>query len=469
MPLTRRGFLTGMAGAGALAAAPGLGYAKTGRPNFVFILIDDLRWNALGCTGHPFAKTPNIDRIGREGAIFQNAFCTTPLCSPSRGSFLTGQFVHTHGVKTNQASPALDALSHSLRTFPQELRKAGYETAYVGKWHMGDDDSPRPGFDHWVSFRGQGVYVNPTLNINGKREEQRGYMTDILSARAADFLKRPHTRPFALYLAHKAVHGNFEPAERHTTLYAEDVVKRRPNAGDSLAGKPVLQQRGPKPNSGKRRTGTPDETIKNQLRCMNSVDDGVGEILRTLQERKLLDNTLVIFTSDNGFFWGDHGLGDKRYAYDESIRIPLLMRCPALIRPGLTPRQMALNIDIAPTILSAAGVTVPARVQGESLLPILAGKTQGWRTDFLCEYYREENYPYHPTWFAVRSESAKYIHYPDIENADEFYDLRADPYELNNLCGKPAHAGRVQEYRERLEQLTLATGGPKKKESAPPR
>lgn len=145
MPLTRRGFLTGMAGAGALAAAPGLGYAKTGRPNFVFILIDDLRWNALGCTGHPFAKTPNIDRIGREGAIFQNAFCTTPLCSPSRGSFLTGQFVHTHGVKTNQASPALDALSHSLRTFPQELRKAGYETAYVGKWHMGDDDSPRPG------------------------------------------------------------------------------------------------------------------------------------------------------------------------------------------------------------------------------------------------------------------------------------------------------------------------------------
>lgn len=464
MPLTRREFLTGIAGAGVLTATGDAALSRPARPNFVFVLIDDLRWNALGCTGHPFAKTPNIDRIGREGAIFANAFCTTPLCSPSRGSFLTGQFVHTHGVDTNASSPALDALSHRLRTFPQDLRKAGYETAYVGKWHMGDDDSPRPGFDRWVSFRGQGVYINPTFNIDGTREQQQGHISDLLSERAVEFLKQPHSKPFALYLAHKAVHGPFEPAERHKVLYEKDVVARPPNANDSLEGKPVLQQRGPKPaNPAKRRTGTTDEVIKKQLRCMNSVDEGVGRILETLASQKLLDNTMVIFTSDNGFFWGDHGLSDKRFAYEESIRIPLLMRYPALIKSGSRPRQIALNIDIAPTILSAAGAPLPSGVQGRSLLPLFASRPPAWRTDFLAEYFKEEQYPYHPTWFAVRTDTDKLVHYPDVADADEYYDLRADPYELNNLIDRPGRAGRVRALKDRLEHLMKATGADRKR------
>src|SRR5687767_3731535 len=188
------------------------------RPNIIFILVDDLRWDELGITGHPFLKTPNIDRIGREGAVFRNAFVTTPLCSPSRASFLTGQYVRTHGIRGNGDN---SARSHQLVTFPRLIQQAGYETAYVGKWHMGNDDSPRPGFDRWVSFKGQGAHVDPQLNIDGRQEKATGYMADILTDHAVDFLKKPRAKPFLLYLSHKAVHGPFVPAERHRGLFAD--------------------------------------------------------------------------------------------------------------------------------------------------------------------------------------------------------------------------------------------------------
>ena len=226
--------------AGSALAAPGLA-APAARPNFVFILLDDQRWDALGCMGHPFQKTPNIDRIAHEGALFRNYFCTTPLCSPSRASYLTGRYVHAHGVRGNTDNAEL---SHQLVTWPRLLHDAGYETGYVGKWHMGNDDSPRPGFDSWVSFRGQGVYENPPMNIDGKRVENQGYMTDLLNQHAVDFLKRPHSKPFALYLAHKAVHGPFTPAERHKNLYSTEPIPRRPNVKDTLEGKPAILQGG---------------------------------------------------------------------------------------------------------------------------------------------------------------------------------------------------------------------------------
>src|SRR5262249_15208952 len=200
--ISRRNFLASSAAALAGATAP---------PNIVFILMDDLRWDELGCTGHPFAKTPNIDRIAKEGANFRNFFVTLPLCSPSRASFLTGQYAHTHGVIDNtDHSP----LSHRLVTFPRLLHDAGYDTAYIGKWHMGVDDSPRPGFDRWVSFKGQGVYIDPTLNTDGHAAKTNGYITDILNVAALDFVRAAHQKPFVLYLAHKAVHGPFTPAER---------------------------------------------------------------------------------------------------------------------------------------------------------------------------------------------------------------------------------------------------------------
>jgi N-acetylglucosamine-6-sulfatase len=329
------------------------------RPNIVFVLVDDLRWDALGYAGHPFVKTPHIDRIAREGAIFENAFVTTPLCSPARGSFLTGQYVRTHGVRGNGDNAER---SHKMVTFPRLLHDAGYATAYVGKWHMGSDDSPRPGFDRWVGFRGQGQYEDPPLNIDGKQVAAKGYMTDLLSDYAVEFIrKQSAAKPFCLYLSHKAVHGPFTPAARHASLFSEVAIRRSPNAQDNLAGKPMLTRELPQAavkKAAKKKgavVGPGDELVRNQLRCLTSIDEGVGRVLQALEETKALENTLIIFTSDNGYFWGEHGLGDKRAAYEEAIRIPMAARYPAMIKPGTRIGAMVLNIDIAPTMMAAAG------------------------------------------------------------------------------------------------------------------
>src|SRR5262245_26665304 len=260
------------------------------RPNIVFILVDDLRWDALGCTGHPFAKTPNIDRLAKEGALFRNCFVTTPLCSPSRASFLTGQYVHTHGIRDNtNRGPA----SHKLVTFPRLLKDSGYETAYVGKWHMGRDDSPRPGFDRWVSFKGQGVYIDPPLNIDGKEVKAKGYMTDLLNQHAVAFVRQKRSKPFAVYLAHKAVHGPFTPAERHKALY-DDATFTPPasvlQAALSRQSKPALRQETKGlpdlPLSDGKVAAKDAPTMLRQLRCLAAIDEGVGEMYKALEDAK---------------------------------------------------------------------------------------------------------------------------------------------------------------------------------------
>lgn len=412
----------------------------TDRPNIVFILMDDLRWDALGCTGHPVAQTPHIDRIAKEGALFKNFFVTLPLCSPSRASFLTGQYAHTHGV-TNNADHSV--LSHQLMTFPRLLQRAGYETAYVGKWHMGADDSPRPGFDRWVSFKGQGVYHDPMLNIDGEPARATGYMSDILSEHAVRFIRAGHKKPFLLYLSHKAVHGPFTPAERHKDLYSDAKLKPPVSFNDTLDGKPALTRRveGPRsqpPNRAVNRSAEDYGALeRNQLRMMASVDEGVGRILEALEATRQLDNTMVIFTSDNGFFWSEHGLGDKRWAYEESIRDPLLIRYPKLIKAGTTLDPFVLNIDIAPTLLDLAGAEIPKSIEGRSILPLIKKPGSRWRTSFFAEYFQEKQYPRVPTWQAVRTAQWKYIHYPDLDGMDELYDLKTDPHELKNLIAEP--------------------------------
>ncbi|MDX1984703.1 MAG: sulfatase [Bryobacteraceae bacterium] len=443
-----------------LLAAAGTSAQRKERPNLVFVLVDDLRWNGLGCTGHPFAKTPNIDRLAKEGVLFRNAFVTTPLCSPARGSFLTGQYVRTHGVKGNGDNAAL---SHRLVTWPRLLHEAGYETGYAGKWHMGTDDSPRPGFDRWVSFKGQGVYENPPLNVDGQQVKRDGYMTDLLSDYAVEFLKKKRDKPFALYLAHKAVHGPFTPAPRHAALFTNETIQRAANARDSLEGKPMLRRRLEDVAPAKKKKGSPqspggpsDEIIKDQVRCMASIDEGVGRMLSTLEESKQLDRTLVVFTSDNGYLWGEHGLGDKRAAYEESIRIPLLARYPKMIRAGRVANEMALNIDIAPTMLEAAGVPVHRQMQGRSLLGPMSGKAKNWRKSFLCEYYMERQFARVATWEAVRTEQWKYIHYPELQDSDELYDLRADAGEMRNVIGSEAKA--LAECRRELERYGREIG-----------
>jgi len=452
MAIDRREFLVSL-------ATPALAPEAAGRPNIVFMYTDDQRWDALSCAGHPFVKTPNIDRIAKEGVRFRNAFVTTPLCSPSRASFLTGQYAHTHKVTGNGNN---NALSHELLTFPRLLQRHGYETAFIGKWHMGNDDTPRPGFDHWVSFRGQGVYVDPQLNVNGAPVSAKGYMTDILTGRAVEFLRRTHSKPFLLYLGHKAVHGPFTPAERHKDLYSDQPITRAPSGQNSLEGKPALQRKieeKPLPAQVQAQLRGPnDELVRNQLRTLQAVDEGAGQVLEALQEKKQLDNTLVIFTSDNGYFWGEHGLGDKRAAYEESIRIPMVMRYPKLIKAGTTLDEAALNIDIGPTLLDVAGAAIPRQIQGRSLAPLWRGRRSGWRQSFLTEYFAEPQYPRIPSWQAVRTEQWKYIHYTELEGMDELYDLKADPFEMKNLIQEPGARGALKRMQEELERLLRETG-----------
>jgi len=419
------------------------------RPNFVFILVDDLRFNALGYTGHPFVKTPNIDRVAREGANFTHAFTTTPLCSPSRASFLTGRYVRSHKVLDNKDH---NELSHQLITWPRLLHDAGYETSYAGKWHMGNDDSPRPGFDKWVSFKAQGQYVDPALNINGERIKATGYVTDILTDHTVEFIRKARTKPFVAYLAHKAVHGPFTPAERHKDLFTNETIAHSPNAQDDFAGKPVLTRKweGAPATFG---PGSSDELIRNQLRCLTAIDEGVGRILKALEETKQLDSTFFVFTSDNGYFWAEHHLGDKRWAYEESIRIPMAMRYPKLIKPGTKFDQLILNVDMAPTMLELAGVKAPAEVQGTSVLPVIKGTARNWRTSFLSEYFMEATAPRVPNWQAVRDGEWKYIHYTDLQGMDELYNLKTDPYEMKNLIhDAPKVAPAMKKELERFNQ-----------------
>jgi N-acetylglucosamine-6-sulfatase len=437
--------------------APPIAAQTASRPNIVFILIDDLRWDALGVLGHPFVKTPNIDRIAKEGMIFRNAFVTTPLCSPSRASFLTGQYAHKHNVVGNEKPQVYGPLSFKLTTFPMLLQRAGYETAYVGKWHMGNDDAPRPGFDRWVSFKGQGVYNDPPLNVDGRQEKAAGYMTDLLSDHAVEFIKRQRSKPFMLYLAHKAIHGPFTPAERHKDLFANQTIKRAPNAQDTLEGKPMLRRTVGERPAARPGGGPNDELIRNQMRCLTSIDEGVGRLLKALEETGQLDKTIVIFTSDNGYFWGEHGLGDKRAAYEESIRIPLFVRYPKMIKAGTTREQAALNVDIAPTLLELAGAPIPKEMHGRSLAPLFKGNPRKWRESFLTEYFAEERFPNIASWQAVRAARWKHVHYTELEGADELYDLKADPGEMKNLIGELGAQPALREMKLELQRLLKET------------
>ena len=448
--MRRRDFLSA-AGAWTLTAR-----AAQPRPNIVFILTDDQRWDGMSCAGHPVLKTPNMDRVAREGALFRNAFVTTPLCSPGRASFLTGQYAHRHGVITNQAEN--NERSHRLITFPRLLHDAGYETAYVGKWHMGDDDTRRPGFDRWVSFKGQGRYNDPDLNIDGERAQEKGYITDILTRYAVDFIRREREKPFCLYVGHKAIHGPFTPAERHKKLYTDEPLPISPAAQDTLEGKPMLQR----PRAGgrpQRPVSLPERTVRNQMRVLMATDEGLGEVFRALEDAGHLDNTLLIYTSDNGYFWREHGLGDKRAAYEDSVRIPLVMRYPKLIRAGTVIDQLTANIDIAPTVLEAGGARRPKSIQGRSLLPLWRGRTQDWRTSLLLEYEQEARFPRILSWKAVRTNGWKYIHYTQEEakGFDELYNLRDDPYELTNLIREPGAQPQLRKLKAELNRLLRTT------------
>lgn len=455
--------------------------------NVIFILSDDHRYDFMGFTGKvPGLQTPNMDRLAQEGAHFENAFVTTALCSPSRASILTGQYAHTHTVVDNAApAPA------SLVYFPQYLQKAGYRTGFFGKWHMGgDSDEPRPGFDQWVSFRGQGVYYNPKLNINGKQVQftDSSYVTDVLTDQALSWLKtQKKDTPFFLYLSHKAVHAGFQPAKRHKGRY-EQIQIQYPVSMFTTAGpkskqftKGTLQM----PEGGQVQFNYQDipnwvraqreswhgvdymyhgqtdfdAFYQDYLETLLGIDDSIGRVLAYLKENGLDQETLVVYMGDNGFSFGEHGLIDKRHAYEESMRVPLLARCPDLIKPNTKIKQMVLNIDVAPTVLEMAGVKKPAQMQGVSFLPLMKGEQVPWRDKIFYEYYWENDFPQTPTMFSIRTDRYKFIRSQGTWDINELYDLQQDPYEINNLIRSADHQELAKDLNTQLWDWMEQTNG----------
>lgn len=443
------------------AIAIGADNSTAQRPNIVFVLLDDARYDDL--IDHPFADLPNIKRLVAEGASFQRFFTSAPLCSPSRAVFMTGQYPYRNGIVDNAERAAQ---SHEITTFPKLLHDAGYHTGFFGKWHMGhQDDSPRPGFDRWVSFVGQGVYFDPDLNIDGKPAKAKGYMTDILTAEAVTFVREaPVGKPFLVVVAQKAVHPeihpnfvrSFPPAPGDEHLYEHDSVPHAPNWRASTSGKPALQLPHDTTDPRSPRGGLPDSVVKDRLRMLSAVDRSLGSLISALKARGDYDQTVFVVTSDQGFFYGEFGLAqERRLAYEPSIHVPLIVRYPAMVKGGTEPQTLASNVDVAPTLLALGGVTVPATMHGRSLLPALGAGGSSIRDELLIEYYSDTEFPRLKGlgYKAVRTDRYKFIRYTELKGMDELYDLRNDPHELHNLLPNEVPAGVLADLTIRLDRL----------------
>ncbi|MCC6194920.1 MAG: sulfatase-like hydrolase/transferase [Burkholderiales bacterium] len=454
-------------------------------PNFLVILIDDLRYDEFGAGGHPYLRTPHIDRLAHEGALFERAFHTTPICSPNRASIMTGQYASRHGIIDNVAR---DAMSHRLPNYHLALQRLGYETAHIGKWHMGNDGMPRPGYDYWVSYDGHGRLTNPVLNHDGEYRQHEGYITDVMNRLAVEYVDRAHDKPFSLFFAHKAVHpdaeqgadgklriaaqGAYVVAERHRELYRDAVFPRKPNMltpAEVAKRKPAWAECLGLRDCDEAKAvfaalhTFDQEEIRLRARMMAAVDEGVGEILATLARRGELDRTCIVFLGDNGFFFGEHALGpERRFAYEEGIRSPFLVRYPPRVAAGSRRRELVICQDIAPTFIALAGGKPGPQIQGRSLLPLFASGARqlrrGWRRSILCEYWAEQAMPWlvGMSYKAVRTDRYKDIHWVNRGVAgelDELYDLDRDPYELHNRNRSRAYAPVRERLRRELRRL----------------
>jgi len=435
-------------------------------PNFLFVLVDDQPFDAVGFSGrYPFLKTPNIDRLKNEGANVENFFVTQSICSPSRASFLTGTYPHIHGV--NQNNRHVDPKWDEFAPYSIHLQASGYQTAHVGKIHMAHlkgEDHIRPGFDYWFSFIGQGKYFDPKVNENGNEYQENGYMTDILTDKAVSWLKekRDPSKPFSLNLWHKAVHQPHLPAPRHTSLYVDKELPTPPydTHKETFKGKPMWQRKKTFGFDWKKNLPIPEELPEMEwpinydksmdlLRCLAAIDESLGAVLATLEEMGELDNTVIIYSSDNGYFMGEHTFLDKRLAYENSMPVPMLIRYPKLIKKNTKIKEQCLNIDLAPTILDLAGLEIPLYMQGESMVNLLKGKKENnWRKSFLFEYYLDTYWPFAgPNQTAVRTEKYKLVDSFLKNDIDELYDLKLDPGEMHNLINDPNYDAVEKELR----------------------
>jgi arylsulfatase A-like enzyme len=453
-------------------------------PNILLILVDDLRFDEFGAGGHPYMKTPHIDRIAREGALFERAFHTTPICSPNRASILTGQYASRHGIIDNVAR---DTASYRLPNYHLELQRLGYETAHLGKWHMGNDGKPRPGYDYWVAYDGHGRLYDPTLNEHGTYVKHAGYITDIMNDMAVEFVGRRHVKPWSLWFAHKAVHPDaaqaadgtvkmegYRPAHRHQDLYRGAVFPRRPNMQppeEFLRHKPAWAEAVELRKTAQSRaildalgSGTQEE-IRLRACMMAAVDEGVGRLFEALVRSGQLDDTIILFLGDNGFFFGEHGIGpDRRFPYEEGIRSPLIVRYPKKVEAGSRYAELVILQDLAPTLIELAGGRPGAHIQGRSLLPLLVRRTRVWRKSILIEYWAENAYPWlvGMTYRAVRTDRYKYIKWVNRARdgeLDEMYDLEKDPYEITNVIRKAAYRTTRDKLRRELRRLAATALG----------
>ena len=452
----------------------GLGCSQPLRPNIIYIMTDDHATQMMSAYGSTRASTPNLDRIAREGILFRNAFCTNALCAPSRATLLTGLYGHKNGQLSNR-----ETFDGSQTTFPKLLQQAGYQTALVGKWHLRSEPT---GFDYWNILPGQGDYRNPVLIEMGEHKSHRGYVTDIITDVALEWIRnRDPERPFALLYHHKAPHARWVPSVEHERLFEDEEIATPETFNDDYSRRaepirqttnrlvPGLLQRyriwGPKfgkivPDNLEgeaKRSWMYQAYIKDYKRVMVSVDENVGRLLDFLDQEGLSQDTMIIYTSDNGKFGGDHFMFDKRLMYEEPLRIPLAVRYPRGIQPGREMEAFALNLDYAPTILDYAGVDIPPQMQGRSLRPVLEGRTPSdWRDMIYYQYHEAPGSHNVATHYGIRTDRYKLIHYSDDyggPEAWELIDLESDPLEYVNFYDDPAYATTVRGLKEQLQQL----------------
>ncbi len=441
------------------AVLPGVFAAPAPRPNVLVIITDDQRWDALSCLGHPLLKTPHLDRLAAEGARFSNAFVTTSLCSPSRATMMSGLYAHRHGVLNN-----FTEYPDTLSSYPKRLREAGYQTAYFGKWHMGETNAaPRAGFDFWMSHAGQGRYFDNEWNINGRRQLIPGYYTAVVTDHAVEWLRRRQSQPFLLVLGQKAPHGGpIEPEPKYAHALDALPVTKPPNHDAWRDGKPAWLAASFPTWHG---AGGPlynykdyGRFVRAYLGTLLSVDDSMGRLYAALRETGQLDRTLIVFTSDNGFALGEHGRVDKRTMYEESIRVPLIVRYPPLIPKSVVIDEMVLNLDLAPSILDICDAQPLPDVDGLSWKPLLEGRAREWRQSWLYFYNYEKEFPYTPNVRGVRTANWKYIRCPHGDGGPdrhtaELYDLATDPLEMRNLVAEPAAAKKLAELKNEFDRL----------------
>ena len=461
------------------------------RPNIIFIMSDDHASHAISAYGSRVNWTPNIDRLAREGATFLNVFATNSICTPSRATILTGQYSHINGVTM------FNRFDSSRTTVARLLQRGGYYTGMIGKWHLGSDPV---GFDRWEILPGQGVYRNPVFYTATSETTYAGrYVSDVITDRGIAFIEhRPRDKPFFLMLHHKAPHRPWEPNEFHQHQFANRWIPEPPTLWDTYATRTDAlhenEQRvardltrrdlklpvpagltaaesttwlAVKPDTVRTQWGRDSVTLTGEalarwkyqrymqdyLATVQSVDDNVGRLLDYLDRSGLSQNTIVIYTSDQGFFLGDHGLFDKRFMYEESLRMPLLVRWPGVVRRGVRIGAMALNVDFAPTFLDAAGLSVPPDMQGRSLVPILRGPLpRDWRTSMYYRYYHDPGDHNTRAHYGVRTLTHKLIYFWKKDQW-ELFDLEQDPFELHNLYGQPGHEALTASLKAELRRL----------------